>query len=130
MLIVNENAARSGGLFFFGTMLFHCEVSVSSLSMLLFNHAISNFTVLLLCESKSHGCLLMSALTVMFFCYRRSRPLDSGEQSELTAKCASLLRLVLESGDDLCADSQETLQEVIALPVSYTHLTLPTKRIV
>ena len=40
-----------------------------------------------------------------------------------TTKYNKLLRLLCDLHDDI-------LQEVIAVPVSYTHLTLPTKRIV
>eukprot|EP00656_Telonema_subtile_P047346 TRINITY_DN542_c0_g4_i1.p1 TRINITY_DN542_c0_g4~~TRINITY_DN542_c0_g4_i1.p1 ORF type:complete len:627 (+),score=107.01 TRINITY_DN542_c0_g4_i1:184-2064(+) len=106
-------------MFVAGALIWN-ELSISSFGMLLFNHALTNLIVLSFLSLVAPTSLLLSVLMISFFCYRRSRPLEDADElpqnlSGLTIKCAELVRVVLESGDELCQANVEALEQMLGL---------------
>eukprot|EP00656_Telonema_subtile_P047344 TRINITY_DN542_c0_g2_i7.p1 TRINITY_DN542_c0_g2~~TRINITY_DN542_c0_g2_i7.p1 ORF type:complete len:622 (+),score=138.04 TRINITY_DN542_c0_g2_i7:129-1994(+) len=96
------------------------EVSISSFSELLFNHCLTNLIVYSLINVSAPTCPLLSLFMISIFWYRRSRPLEDANElpqnlSGLTMKCAELVRVVLESGDELCQANVEALEQMLGL---------------
>eukprot|EP00656_Telonema_subtile_P047342 TRINITY_DN542_c0_g2_i4.p1 TRINITY_DN542_c0_g2~~TRINITY_DN542_c0_g2_i4.p1 ORF type:complete len:725 (+),score=160.46 TRINITY_DN542_c0_g2_i4:163-2337(+) len=101
------------------------EISSHSLSMLLLNHGLTNVLAISACPHHSAYCHLFSLLMITLFCYRRSRPLEDADElpqnlSTLTVKCAELVRVVLESGDELCQAHTDTLDQLLGLLTGLT----------
>eukprot|EP00656_Telonema_subtile_P043081 TRINITY_DN4944_c0_g1_i1.p1 TRINITY_DN4944_c0_g1~~TRINITY_DN4944_c0_g1_i1.p1 ORF type:complete len:593 (-),score=93.65 TRINITY_DN4944_c0_g1_i1:298-2076(-) len=97
------------------------EISLRSLSMLLVNHLLcTTFFLLSFPGHHTVGSLLLSAASIALFCYRRWPPSAQPDEeprqlSDLTDRCAELVQLVLESGDELCQANVEALNQALGL---------------
>eukprot|EP00656_Telonema_subtile_P023732 TRINITY_DN2531_c0_g1_i2.p1 TRINITY_DN2531_c0_g1~~TRINITY_DN2531_c0_g1_i2.p1 ORF type:complete len:673 (-),score=116.26 TRINITY_DN2531_c0_g1_i2:273-2291(-) len=109
------------------------EVTLQSLSSILFNH-IGTTAIVALAEPNLSGITaLLSAGTIAQFCWRRARPsarvpdrrdrrrrrssvrVEDQRLATILARCAELVVLVLQSGDEICEDSKQSLSEVLGL---------------
>merc|ERR1712166_1189537 len=73
-------------------------------------------------------CPIVSILMVALFCYRRSRPIEESPlklsvhnqepEDPSKAQCARLLRLVLESGDEMCLENTQMIASVLSILTS------------
>eukprot|EP00658_Telonema_sp_P-2_P034616 TRINITY_DN2525_c0_g1_i6.p1 TRINITY_DN2525_c0_g1~~TRINITY_DN2525_c0_g1_i6.p1 ORF type:complete len:602 (-),score=127.35 TRINITY_DN2525_c0_g1_i6:443-2248(-) len=93
------------------------EVSLRTFSMFLFNHLITNLTVNIFDPEQSLRCVFMSVITIGLFCFRRRRASASAGalEPQLLTQCTAMIKLVLESGEELCSDNRDTLENVLTL---------------
>eukprot|EP00656_Telonema_subtile_P012602 TRINITY_DN16355_c0_g2_i1.p1 TRINITY_DN16355_c0_g2~~TRINITY_DN16355_c0_g2_i1.p1 ORF type:complete len:641 (+),score=153.72 TRINITY_DN16355_c0_g2_i1:139-2061(+) len=120
----NSNVDEEVGLFFTTMAVFLWnEVSMRSFSAVLLNHTLVNLAVAMF-HNNVPTSLMLSLVMISVFCYRRSRGPDScadlghtcsKELANLKSTCSGILKLVLQSGDELCDDSTELLQEMLLL---------------
>eukprot|EP00658_Telonema_sp_P-2_P050492 TRINITY_DN3853_c0_g1_i10.p1 TRINITY_DN3853_c0_g1~~TRINITY_DN3853_c0_g1_i10.p1 ORF type:complete len:313 (-),score=68.81 TRINITY_DN3853_c0_g1_i10:201-1139(-) len=101
------------------------EFTVKRLSTLLLNHTVL-FLIFLTAGDEQTAPItpLVSVVMIVMFCFRRSHPSITAEAEDviekmrllrLIAKVGKTVQLVLESGDALCTESRELLQQALTM---------------
>eukprot|EP00656_Telonema_subtile_P053139 TRINITY_DN75_c0_g1_i6.p1 TRINITY_DN75_c0_g1~~TRINITY_DN75_c0_g1_i6.p1 ORF type:complete len:741 (-),score=165.62 TRINITY_DN75_c0_g1_i6:136-2358(-) len=92
------------------------ELSLQSLSTTVMSH-LGTALVLAVFNKFSTAPALLSLLALGFFCYRRAHPTQtkSSQMHDVVKQCSDLVCLVLQSGDELSEDTQDTLAQILSL---------------
>eukprot|EP00656_Telonema_subtile_P053136 TRINITY_DN75_c0_g1_i3.p1 TRINITY_DN75_c0_g1~~TRINITY_DN75_c0_g1_i3.p1 ORF type:complete len:691 (-),score=141.30 TRINITY_DN75_c0_g1_i3:170-2242(-) len=92
------------------------ELSLQSLSTTVMSH-LGTALVLAVFNKFSTAPALLSLLALGFFCYRRAHPTQtkSSQMHDVVKQCSDLVCLVLQSGDELSEDTQDTLAQILTL---------------
>eukprot|EP00656_Telonema_subtile_P001272 TRINITY_DN1058_c0_g1_i3.p1 TRINITY_DN1058_c0_g1~~TRINITY_DN1058_c0_g1_i3.p1 ORF type:complete len:655 (-),score=60.14 TRINITY_DN1058_c0_g1_i3:452-2416(-) len=123
LALPNHVLAPETRLFFATFGLFSwTEISTTRPSTLLVRHILTIMAVALLYEAQGISCPIASVACLCCFCYRRSFAWSAEPKLTINptletagARIGTLVRLVLEGGDELCADSRQILHEVVSL---------------
>eukprot|EP00656_Telonema_subtile_P042740 TRINITY_DN485_c0_g1_i2.p1 TRINITY_DN485_c0_g1~~TRINITY_DN485_c0_g1_i2.p1 ORF type:complete len:548 (+),score=100.81 TRINITY_DN485_c0_g1_i2:171-1814(+) len=128
---VPEETLGERMLFFAVFHFAYVEINSAHMSCVILNHLTCNLFVAVLCKPVAGVFPALSVGMLALFCIRRFLPerqrigLQTDALSTGISRCAHLASLVLESGDELCTDNIQILQEILRIGGGWDSFSSP-----